>query len=81
MLQKEYLQKAMERTHRWAQRCLIENSKLKIENSKLQTLFGIVQGGRYEDLRKESAKFIGSINFAGFGIGGSFYKRRYGDSG
>ncbi|MEK7200756.1 MAG: tRNA guanosine(34) transglycosylase Tgt [Patescibacteria group bacterium] len=71
---KEYLQKAMERTHRWAQRCLIENSKLKIENSKLQTLFGIVQGGRYEDLRKESAKFIGSINFAGFGIGGSFIK-------
>lgn len=40
-----------------------------------QALFGIVQGGRYEDLRKESAEFIGAMEgFAGFGIGGSFDK-------
>jgi len=37
-------------------------------------LFGIVQGGRYEDLRKESAKIIGAMDFDGFGIGGSFDK-------
>ena len=37
-------------------------------------LFGIVQGGRYEDLRKESAKIIGLMGFDGFGIGGSFIK-------
>ncbi len=37
-------------------------------------LFGIVQGGRYKDLREESAKTIGMMDFAGFGIGGSFIK-------
>jgi len=39
-----------------------------------QSLFGIVQGGRHEDLRKESAKIIGAMDFDGFGIGGSFDK-------
>ncbi len=38
------------------------------------SLFGIVQGGRHEDLRKESAAFIGKMDFDGFGIGGSFVK-------
>ncbi len=37
-------------------------------------IFGIVQGGRNENLRKKSAKFIGSLDFDGFGIGGSFAK-------
>ena len=37
-------------------------------------LFGIVQGGRDENLRKKSAKFIGGLDFDGFGIGGSFAK-------
>lgn len=71
----EYLREAMERTHRWAERCLIENCKLKIENSNPQALFGIVQGGRHEDLRRESARVIGEMDgFDGFGIGGSFVK-------
>ncbi len=39
-----------------------------------QALFGIVQGGRSEKLRKESAKVIGAMEFDGFGIGGSFAK-------
>ncbi len=39
-----------------------------------QAIFGIVQGGRFADLRKESAKFIGKMDFHGFGIGGSFDK-------
>jgi queuine tRNA-ribosyltransferase len=39
-----------------------------------QALFGIVQGGRNEELRKKSAEFIGSMDFDGFGIGGSFAK-------
>jgi len=38
------------------------------------SIFGIVQGGRDENLRKKSAKFIGSLDFDGFGIGGSFAK-------
>lgn len=71
---KKYLREAMERTHRWAARCIKEIERFKIENSKPQALFGIVQGGRHEDLRKESAKEISSLNFDGFGIGGSFVK-------
>ena len=74
----EYQKEAMERTHRWAVRSLDEHKKLEKEKrdngQKPQALFGIVQGGRYEDLRKESASFIGSLDFEGFGIGGSFDK-------
>ncbi|MBN2094351.1 MAG: tRNA guanosine(34) transglycosylase Tgt [Candidatus Zambryskibacteria bacterium] len=68
---KEYLREAMERTHRWAERCLEEFKNL---TPNQQQLFGIVQGGRYEDLRKKSAKFITRLDFDGFGIGGSFVK-------
>ncbi len=71
---------AMERTHRWARRCL---STARITKNKSpiteQMLFGIVQGGKYEKLRKQSAKFIGEMDFDGFGIGGSFGSS-YGDS-
>ncbi len=69
----EYNKKAMERTHRWAIQCLtaFQNKKSKIKNKK-QALFGIIQGGKYKDLRIESAKFIGSLPFDGFGIGGEF---------
>jgi len=65
--------KAMERTHLWAQKCL------KARCRKDQMLFGIVQGGKYRNLRKQSAQFIAQLNFDGFGIGGS-YGRSYGDS-
>lgn len=67
-----YQGEALERTHRWAERSLAEHKKLIGEHSPL--LFGIVQGGRDENLRKKSAKFIGSLDFDGFGIGGSFAK-------
>jgi queuine tRNA-ribosyltransferase len=52
-------------------------SELKTEEYSsvfLPALFGIVQGGRDERLRKESAKVVSSMNFDGFGIGGSFAK-------
>jgi queuine tRNA-ribosyltransferase/7-cyano-7-deazaguanine tRNA-ribosyltransferase len=61
----EYTKKSLEKTHRWAKLCL------KTKKSK-QALFGIVQGGKYEDLRKESAKFMAGLPFEGFGIGGEF---------
>lgn len=67
----EYQKEAMARTHRWAQRSLEHH---KATNKNNQALFGIVQGGRYEDLRKESAQIIGGMDFDGFGIGGSFDK-------
>ncbi len=67
-----YQKEALERTHRWAKRSL-EYHKSK-PNNETQALFGIVQGGRDEALRKESAEYIGSLDFDGFGIGGSFDK-------
>lgn len=70
-----YNKKAMERTHRWAVRCLYAfgTGNLKL---KTQALFGIVQGGVYKDLREKSSKFIGSLPFDGFGIGGSFGEKQ-----
>jgi queuine tRNA-ribosyltransferase len=102
----KYQKEALERTHRWAERSLVEHQKLLLSSagedssflgslspltsgalplgpSACETphkresspaLFGIVQGGRDERLRKESAKAISSMNFDGFGIGGSFAK-------
>lgn len=69
----EYQREAMERTHKWAERSLKAHQR-NLEAKKKQALFGIIQGGRYEDLRKESAIAIASMDFDGFGIGGSFSK-------
>lgn len=68
-----YQREALDRTHRWAKRCL-EYHKSK-ENSKHQALFGVVQGGRHEELRKQSAEILGAMDFDGYGIGGSFAKQ------
>ncbi|MBI3685118.1 tRNA guanosine(34) transglycosylase Tgt [Candidatus Azambacteria bacterium] len=59
---------SLERTHRWAR------ESLQAKRRSDQALFGIVQGGRYADLREASARFIGGMDFDGFGIGGSFDK-------
>lgn len=69
----EYQKEAMDRTHVWARRSL-EAHKRNIDASKKQAIFGIVQGGRHADLRKESAQVTASMDFDGFGIGGSFSK-------
>lgn len=69
----DYNQKALERTHRWAKICLKEIVRHPARSAK-QMLFGIIQGGRFKNLRLKSAKFIGSLPFDGFGIGGSFGK-------
>lgn len=61
---REYNKKAMERTHNWAIRCL------EARRRKDQALFGIVQGGVFADLRKQSAEFIASLGFPGHAIGG-----------
>ena len=63
-----YTKKSLEKTHKWAIQCL----KAKSAKRKAQSLFGIVQGGRFKDLRVESARFIGNLPFDGFGIGGEF---------
>jgi queuine tRNA-ribosyltransferase/7-cyano-7-deazaguanine tRNA-ribosyltransferase len=67
----KYTQKSLEKTHKWAIASLkIKNQTSKIKNK--QAIFGIIQGGKFKDLRIESAKFIGSLPFDGFGIGGEF---------
>lgn len=74
----DYQVHAMNRTHRWAKRSLSRHTELDPENA--QALFGVVQGGRFEDLRKESARTLAEMKldtgemFDGFGIGGSFDK-------
>lgn len=68
----EYQAEAMARTHAWAKRSL--EYHLSKPNSKTQALFGIVQGGLDPDLRKQSAEYISSLDFDGFGIGGSYTK-------
>ena len=54
----------MERTHRWARRCLDAHRRGD------QALFGIVQGGVFADLRRESAEALSAMGFPGYGIGG-----------
>ncbi|MFM9327305.1 tRNA guanosine(34) transglycosylase Tgt [Paenibacillus mesotrionivorans] len=61
----EYAKQSLERTTRWAERCLKAH-----ENTQNQALFGIVQGGMYEDLRKQSAADLTSLDFPGYAIGG-----------
>lgn len=61
----EYMKKSVERTSRWAERCLEAQSRKKV-----QGLFGIVQGGEFEDLRKQSANDLVSMDFPGYAIGG-----------
>lgn len=62
------IEATIDRTYRWAERCL------KAHKKEDQALFGIVQGGRYERLRKKSAVQIGNLDFDGYGIGGTFVK-------
>jgi len=76
---KEYQREAMERTHRWAKRSIMAH-KQNYEALKKQGIFGVVQGGRYLDLREESARTLAAMDFDGFGIGGSFSKEDLGDA-
>jgi queuine tRNA-ribosyltransferase len=58
---------ALERTHRWALRSLAAFQDRETEG---QALFGIIQGGDFEDLRRESARFVAAQAFDGLAIGG-----------
>lgn len=61
---REYNLKALERTHQWVLRC--KDAKSRSD----QALFGIVQGGIFPDLRKNSAEFLSSLDLPGYAIGG-----------
>src|SRR5207302_3840373 len=66
----DYTRQAMERTHRWARRCLDARQRTDL------ALYGIVQGGAFADLRTASARFIGTLPFDGVAIGGSLGKSK-----
>jgi queuine tRNA-ribosyltransferase len=65
---REYTARSTERTHRWLQRCVDWHAR---EAPATQALFGIVQGGVYEDLRRESAEAVSAARVDGLAIGGT----------
>lgn len=86
----EYQVSSVERTRRWAQRCLDEHDRLTRERAHRpkQSLWGVVQGAQYEDLRRKAtrglleldrkARDVGKRGFGGFGIGGALEKENLG---
>jgi len=61
----DYVKKSTERTSRWAERCLKAHAR-----PQDQALFGIVQGGMFKDLRRQSVRDLTSLDFPGYAIGG-----------
>jgi queuine tRNA-ribosyltransferase len=61
---KEKVLKAMERTHRWAERCL------QAQKRNDQALYAIVQGGTFPELRQDSVNYLTALDFPGYAIGG-----------
>lgn len=87
---REYQEQSVARTHRWAERCLAEHHRLTVERAgkPRQSLWGVVQGAQYEDLRRLAARGLvrvseeavaqGRRGFGGFGIGGALEKEKLG---
>ena len=73
---KKYNEEALDRTYRWAVRCLNHHQKLTSEqsNKPYQGLFGVLQGAHYQDLREKAARDLGAMDFDGYGLGGAFEK-------
>jgi queuine tRNA-ribosyltransferase len=65
---REYTARSTDRTHRWLERCLQWHDR---EGPPHQAVFGIVQGGVYEDLREASASFVSDAAVDGIAIGGT----------
>ncbi len=80
----EYNIEAMERTERWAERSLAEHIKHRDNLGYRQNLYGVLQGGRWEDLRRRTAQHLANmevngVKFDGFGLGGAFLKEDLGE--
>lgn len=85
-----YQEESVARTHRWAKRCLDEHDRLTRERAHRpkQSLWGVVQGAQYEDLRRQATRGLldldraaredGKRGFGGFGIGGALEKENLG---
>lgn len=80
----EYNLEALQRTERWAERSLREHIVHRDDLGFRQNLYGVLQGGRWEDLRRSTAQTLGhmsvdGIEFDGFGLGGAFLKEDLGE--
>lgn len=76
-----YHEEALSRTHRWAKRSLDRFRELQRDHSDrpYQALYGVLQGANIEKLRRETARYLGDMEFDGYGIGGAIEKRILGD--
>jgi queuine tRNA-ribosyltransferase len=82
---RHYQERSLERTRKWAIRCLIEHGRLTEERSHrpYQALYGVLQGAQYEDLRRKAARDLSQmeengVSFDGFGLGGALDKKDLG---
>lgn len=75
----EYNVEALARTERWAERSLAEHKKHRDRLGYRQNLYGVLQGGRWEDLRRATARKLGQMDFDGYGLGGAFLKEDLGN--
>ncbi len=66
----DYAKEAMDRTHRWLERCIKRFDETESHYGYHQSLFPIVQGSVYPDLRKQSAEYIANTDREGYAIGG-----------
>ena len=67
---RDYTANSMALTHRWAERSVAEFARASAGSAGPQALYGIVQGGVYEDLRRESAEFTAAQPYFGYAVGG-----------
>ena len=81
MNSRDYQEIALERTRKWAERCIAEHQRLTIERvgKPYQALFGVIQGAQYEDLRRKASRDLAEMDFDGFGIGGAIDKSALGE--
>ena len=75
----EYNKEALARTERWAKRSLKYHKKHCDDLGYHQSLYGVLQGGRWEDLRRSTAKKLAKMDFDGYGLGGAFLKESLGE--
>lgn len=75
----EYNVEALARTERWAKRSIEEHKKHCDDLGYHQSLYGVLQGGRWEDLRRSTAKKFAKMEFDGYGLGGAFLKESLGN--
>ncbi|MFX4272768.1 tRNA guanosine(34) transglycosylase Tgt [Propionibacteriaceae bacterium Y1685] len=80
-----YQEESLERTRRWAERCLVAHAQLTADRADrpYQALFGVIQGAQYEDLRRKACRDLealgdGGGGFDGYGIGGALEKENLG---